>query len=134
MCPSSLCRLQAGAAGAIELKARNKSSRGEVKKGGNKVVAANRMGGSGGKGKKGGDAGRLERQLSIDPNSDKTIQEQLTEGLAKNSARVMDLFREWDDDGNGEVSKKEFRKAMKMLGISPSPSPNPNPRPLTLNP
>ena len=38
------------------------------------------------------------------------------DGLAKNSARVIDLFREWDDDGNGEVSKKEFGKAMRKLG------------------
>ena len=29
----------------------------------------------------------------------------------------MDLFREWDEDGDGEVSKKEFRKAMPLLGI-----------------
>eukprot|EP00964_Phaeocystis_antarctica_P107643 scaffold72325_cov28-Phaeocystis_antarctica.AAC.2 len=31
--------------------------------------------------------------------------------------RVIDLFREWDEDGNGTVSKKEFRKAMPMLGL-----------------
>ena len=32
--------------------------------------------------------------------------------------RVIDLFREWDDDGSGTVSKAEFRKAMPMLGLS----------------
>ena len=32
--------------------------------------------------------------------------------------RVIDLFREWDDDNNGTVSKKEFRKAMPMLGLN----------------
>ena len=31
--------------------------------------------------------------------------------------RVIDLFREWDEDGDGTVSKKEFRKALPMLGI-----------------
>jgi Ca2+-binding EF-hand superfamily protein len=31
--------------------------------------------------------------------------------------RVIDLFREWDEDGSGTVSKKEFRKAMPMLGL-----------------
>ena len=32
--------------------------------------------------------------------------------------RVIDLFREWDEDGDGTVSKKEFRKAMPLLGLS----------------
>ena len=31
--------------------------------------------------------------------------------------RVIDLFREWDEDASGSVSKKEFRKAMPMLGL-----------------
>ena len=29
---------------------------------------------------------------------------------------MIDLFREWDDDGTGAISKKEFAKAMKQLG------------------
>lgn len=32
--------------------------------------------------------------------------------------RVIDLFREWDKDGSGTVDKKEFRKALKMLGVT----------------
>ena len=31
--------------------------------------------------------------------------------------RVIDLFREWDEDGDGVVTKKEFRKAMPLLGF-----------------
>ena len=31
--------------------------------------------------------------------------------------RVIDLFREWDEDGDGTISKKEFRKAMPLLGF-----------------
>ena len=31
--------------------------------------------------------------------------------------RVVDLFREWDEDQSGTVSKKEFRKAMPHLGL-----------------
>ena len=31
--------------------------------------------------------------------------------------RVIDLFREWDDDESGSVSKKEFRKGMGMMGL-----------------
>ena len=45
------------------------------------------------------------------------ILEQLTEALQKNLTRVIDLFREWDDDGNGQVSKAEFRLALPMLGL-----------------
>ena len=26
--------------------------------------------------------------------------------------RVVDLFREWDDDNNGKVSREEFHRAM----------------------
>ena len=32
-------------------------------------------------------------------------------------AQVLDLFREWDTDGDGEVSRKEFHKAMPLLGL-----------------
>ena len=37
--------------------------------------------------------------------------------MKANGARVMDLFREWNTDGDGEVSRKEFHKAMPMLGF-----------------
>ena len=30
----------------------------------------------------------------------------------------MELFREWDADGSGEIDKKEFRQAMKSLGFA----------------
>ena len=32
--------------------------------------------------------------------------------------RVMDLFRDWDDDGNGTIDKKEFRRAIAALGYA----------------
>ena len=31
--------------------------------------------------------------------------------------RVGDLFREWDDDNNGKVSKDEFTRGLKELGF-----------------
>ena len=31
--------------------------------------------------------------------------------------RVIDLFREWDEDGSGSISRKEFRAAMAHLGL-----------------
>ena len=45
------------------------------------------------------------------------MQDQLRELLTANAVRVIDLFREWDEDGNGLVDKKEFRKAMVALGV-----------------
>ena len=57
---------------------------------------------------------------AIDPDSDVPIQEQIRDLLSKNAVRVIDLFREWDDDGNGLVDKKEFRKAMSAMGIQAS--------------
>ena len=45
------------------------------------------------------------------------VQEQLREVLTANAVRVIDLFREWDEDQDGTVSKKEFRRAMPLLGL-----------------
>ena len=39
----------------------------------------------------------------------------LTDALAAQMARVIDLFREWDDDGNGMVSKIEFGQRCQCL-------------------
>ena len=55
-------------------------------------------------------------KISLD-EAGKPIQEQLKDILVENAVRVIDLFREWDEDGDGTVSKKEFRKAMPMLGL-----------------
>ena len=38
------------------------------------------------------------------------------EALAKNAGRVIDLFRQWDTDGDGVITKKEFREAMPKMG------------------
>ena len=59
----------------------------------------------------------LLRNLDIDETSDLSYQDQVRDALSKNAVRVIDLFREWDEEGNGTVSKKEFRKAMPMLGL-----------------
>lgn len=47
--------------------------------------------------------------------------DQLRDALQKNLARVIDLFREWDDDGNGTISKREFRLALPMIGLQGLP-------------
>ena len=55
------------------------------------------------------------QSIKFDP--DKPASEQLAAALRKGSARVLDLFRQWDTDGDGEVSKQEFLKAMPKLGF-----------------
>ena len=55
--------------------------------------------------------------LDEGPNA-RPVQEQLRDALSANAVRVIDLFRDWDDDGDGTVSKKEFRKAMPLLGFN----------------
>lgn len=46
-----------------------------------------------------------------------SIGEQLLKALDKNFMRILDLFREWDDDGSGTISKVEFRRALPCLGL-----------------
>ena len=45
------------------------------------------------------------------------VQAQLRAALAANSVRVMDLFTEWDENRDGVIDKKEFRKAVTSLGV-----------------
>ena len=58
--------------------------------------------------------------FNVDESSAKPVPEQLRDALRKHAIKVMDLFREWDVDGDGEVTKKEFRKAMAVLGFEVS--------------
>merc|ERR1719162_2674205 len=37
--------------------------------------------------------------------------------LETNMAKVVDLFRQWDDSGDALISPKEFNQAMKRLGL-----------------
>lgn len=62
---------------------------------------------------------KLVRQATkhIDLTSNLTVVQQLRGMLSANVARVIDLFREWDDDGSGEIDKKEFRQALKAMGV-----------------
>jgi len=53
----------------------------------------------------------------VDFDEDRPLGIQLKEALSKNAIRVLDLFREWDANGDGEISKKEFRQAMPKLGF-----------------
>ena len=57
--------------------------------------------------------------ISIDPSSEVPLLEQLQRALnsGKVVARTLDLFREMDADKSGTVSRREFARAMGMLGL-----------------
>ena len=95
-------KLMPGAAGEISLKSENKHAlrRGDVA----------------------GKAGRvLPMAVKLKPIEDgKGVVEQLRDILNENAVRVIDLFRSWDEDGNGTITVKEMRKAITALGYSAS--------------
>ena len=55
--------------------------------------------------------------VDIDEDSGVPIGEQLKQALLRHAGRVMDLFREWDEDGDGHITRKEFRSAMVRMGL-----------------
>ena len=58
-----------------------------------------------------------ELGLKLENNSEKSVQEQLREAVALNAKRVIDVFRALDADGDGTITKDEFRAAMPRLGL-----------------
>ena len=46
------------------------------------------------------------RGFDIDEDSEQSIAEQLRGALSATGARVIDLFREWDTDGDGKVAAR----------------------------
>ena len=56
--------------------------------------------------------------LNLDGADGETVIEALSKALAGKLGRVVDLFREWDEDGSGAVDYREFGKAMKELGVA----------------
>ena len=57
----------------------------------------------------------LMQGFDMDESSDKTVAEQLRDALSKHGLRVVDLFRSWDDDGSGDISKREFRRGLREM-------------------
>ena len=55
--------------------------------------------------------------MPVDLDEGADVAQQLRDVLSENAVRVIDLFREWDEDGSGYVDKREFRKAMPLLGL-----------------
>ena len=62
----------------------------------------------------------LLQGFAIDAASELSVAEQLRDALSKAAVRVIDLFREWDDDNSGMVSKEEFRRGMAEMGLKAS--------------
>ena len=58
-------------------------------------------------------------QFDSTPGS-KSVQEQLREVLVGTGARVTDLFNAWDYNGNGSISRREFKQALTLLGMGQS--------------
>ena len=58
----------------------------------------------------------LPPMVKLDASSELSIQEQLFNILNEHQVKLIDLFREWDDDGNGAIDKKELRQAVAALG------------------
>jgi len=53
--------------------------------------------------------------FNMDESSNLSVAEQIRSGLRENAARLIDLFREWDDDNSGLISRQEFHRAMEEL-------------------
>ena len=58
-----------------------------------------------------------EDRLALTAARVKEIPAQLQAMLATNWTRVIDLFKQFDTNGDGVISKKEFLTGMKMLGL-----------------
>ena len=48
---------------------------------------------------------------------DEYLEWSLKEALSRSSSRVVDLFKQWDEDKNGTVDQAEFHKAVRALGF-----------------
>ena len=57
------------------------------------------------------------KHVDLEESTGVPVAKQLADVLVKNAVRVIDLFREWDEDGSGTIDRKEFRRAMPLLGL-----------------
>lgn len=55
------------------------------------------------------------KHIDVDLDEDGDVAAQLREALFESRARVLDVFRDWDDDETGTISKVEFHRAMSEL-------------------
>ena len=74
-------------------------------------------GGVGGGGGGGSDAAAGGRVRAAPERPEEVLQRKLREALSLNAVRVIDLFREWDEDKDGIVTQSEFTRALPLLGL-----------------
>ncbi len=60
---------------------------------------------------------KLSRAPFVEGADAPSIQDQLRDALTKNAVRVIDLFKEWDANGDGTVSRREFRAGVSQMGF-----------------
>ena len=53
-----------------------------------------------------------------DRSPEALLQKRLRDGLQKHASRIIDLFDEWDENGDGLVTPSEFMRALPLLGLS----------------
>jgi len=87
------------------------------------LLKAEREGGADGKQKKRVHTGADKQKPSVIkslvvPVGGKLL-DALREALERSGRRAIDLFRDWDADGTGMLSRDEFRVALSKLGIQP---------------
>ena len=92
--------LQDGAMGAIETKAQNKSTKMRV------AAHATSF------------AVKMKKKLSDRQSVTDQTQQELREKLMKNALKLGDMFKKWDEDGSGTINRKEWHKALPLIGIS----------------
>ena len=63
---------------------------------------------------------RLRDSIKSTEEEAASVEDALRDALRSNSIKIMDLFVEWDENGDHQVSKSEFRKAMAALGFTHS--------------
>lgn len=61
---------------------------------------------------------KVQDLLALGNDVMRTSMRQMADKLSGQASRVIDLFKKWDVNGDGSISKREFARAMPMLGLS----------------